>query len=445
MRYSAGNLARIRTVVVLGFCAVGLALFGLLWAKSGGSIPLITGHGYKFSAKFPDLENLGHASDVQMAGVPIGTVQGFSFGPGEVTAHMVLHREGPLHQGATVQIQDKTLIDESYVSVIDGTGPKLKSGTTLPLAATKNFTSLNTVFDSIKPPDQAAAKQLLTEFNSATTGRGQNVNQLLGDLANVGAQGQTVFDVLANQTGDLQQLVRQTGTLLGVLDEGQGQIGDLATSAEQVSRATASSSVALGQSLQELPGVINAAHTASGSIHSISGALTPVAANLQGAAPTLNQALNVLPATTRSLRAILTPLNNALVDAPATLGPLPTTATDVTSLLAPVTNLLSNFNPMVNYFAPYQRDIAAFFSNFDAAAQSHRDANSFYANVEITTLGMSKSFLGLPVPGALPFPTNFQNLYAGIPTNPTPSPGISSTNPIQPGPLPFPHVPQEKY
>lgn len=444
MRYSAGALGRLRTVAVILFLVIGLALFGLLWVKSGGSIPPITGHGYKVSAQFPNIDNLGHASDVEMAGVPIGTVQGFSFGPGEVTAHMVLHREGPLHQGATVQIEEKTLIAESFVQVTDGQGPKIKSGATLPLSATKNFTSFNTVFDAIKPKDQVAARQLLTELNSSTSGRGPDINQLLGDLANVTNQGGTVFSVLAGQTADLQNLVRQTGTLLGVLDEGQGQIGDLSTSAEAVSRATASSSTALAQSIQELPGVINAAHGASGSVEAISNALSPVAANLQAAAPTLNRALIVLPPTTRSLRAVLTPLNNALVDAPATLGPLPTTARDVTNVLAPATNLLSNLNPTVRYLAPYNRDIAAFFSNFNAAAQSHRDANSYFADVETLTTGAAHSILGIPVPG-LPVPINIQSLYAGVVNNPYQAPGASQSNPTAPPPAVYPQVPQEKY
>jgi phospholipid/cholesterol/gamma-HCH transport system substrate-binding protein len=454
MRYSAATLSRLRTVAVSAFVVVGLLLFGLLWAKSGGSIPLITGGGYSFNAQFPNIENLAHASDVDMAGVPIGTVQALNIGKGNVNVHMILHRYGPLHQGAQVQIQDKTLINETFVEVTDGHGPKLPSGSTLPLSAAKNFTSLNTLFDSFQPPTQEAAKSLLTSFNSATDLRGADLNTLLSDLANVGAQGQTVFDVLAAQTTDLRQLVSQTGTLLTVLDEGQGQIGNLASTAEQVSHATATSQAALAQTVQTLPSVIDSAHNASGSIETLSSALTPVALNLQRAAPTLNQALITLPGTTRALRTVLPSLNSTLIDAPPTLKPLPTTAQDLTNLLPSGSNVLSNFNPVVGYLAHgqgggtqaasttqpgtgtgYAKDIAAFFANFNAAAASHKDSNSFYADVEDLTVGQAG---GLPLSGVL------QNLLAGVTgTNPYPAPAQSAVMPPSSSTA-FPSVPQEK-
>ena len=436
MRYSANALSRLRTLAVLAFVIVGLLLFGLLWAKSGGNIPLITGHGYSFNAQFSDIENLAHASDVDMAGVPVGTVQTLQVGKGDVMVHMVLHRNGPLHQGAQVQIQNKTLINETFVEVTDGNGAKLPTGSTLPLSAAKNFTSINTVFNAFPPPTQDAARQLLTSFNSATSGRAGDLSNLLGDLANVGAQGQTVFDVLAAQTSDLQALVRQTGTLMAVLDEGQGQIGDLATSADQVSQATATSQAALAQTVQQLPAVITSAHDASGSIQTLSSALSPVAINLQRAAPTLNQALITLPGTTRALRAMLPSLNSTLVDAPATLRPLPTTAQDLTNLLPSGANVLSNFNPVVHFLEPYNRDIGAFFSNFDAAGHAHQDATSYYADVEAVTAAKSS---GIPILGAL---------QAGIgqlsPGNAYPSPGQSAANPTQPFGGSYPRVPREQ-
>jgi phospholipid/cholesterol/gamma-HCH transport system substrate-binding protein len=436
MRYSANTLSRLRTVSVLAFVVVGLLLFGMLWAKSGGNLPLITGHGYTFNAQFSNIENLAHASDVDMAGVPVGTVQNLQIGKGDVTVHMVLHRNGPLHQGAQVQIQDKTLINETFVEVTDGNGPKLPSGTTLPLSAAKNFTSLNTLFDAFPPPTQDAARQLLTSFNSATYGRSADLSNLLGDLANVGAQGQTVFDVLAAQSGDLQQLVRQTGTLMAVLDEGQGQIGDLATSAEQVSQATATSQAALAQTVQQLPAVITSAHNASGSIETLSSALSPIALNLQRAAPTLNEALITLPGTTNALRTVLPSLNSTLVDAPATLRPLPTTAQNLTNLLPSGANVLSNFNPVVHFLEPYNRDIGAFFSNFDAAGHAHHDATSYYADVEAVTAAQAG---GLPGLGALQ--AGVAGLNGG---NAYPGAGQSATNPTQPFGGSYPSVPREQ-
>lgn len=423
MKLGPDAVRRSRTVTVVVFIVSGLAIFTVLWAKSGGPVPGITGHGYDVSAVFPNVGNLAQAGDVEMAGVPIGTVSGLSINNGQVKVHMILHRAGPLHRGAQVQILQKTLVGETYVQITDGHGPTLPSGSTLPAGAVRNYSDLNTIFNSLRAPTRQAASQLLDELNGSTTGRAADVSQILAGLSNVGSQGQTVFNVLAGQTKDLQTLVRDTGTLLAALDEGQGQIGNLATTAEQISQVTASESQSVTATVNALPPVVTAARNAASSVSSLSSALTPVARNLQAAAPALDGALQQLPATTNSLLAVLPALNGSLDLAPSTLEPLPTTAADAGSLLSPLGSVLSNLNPVVSYLAPYNRDIAAFFSNFSAAV-GHTDGVGKYGVVELQP--------------------NLENLSGGagvgVRTNPYPAPGQSGTAPTASAPASYPHV-----
>lgn len=423
MKLGPDVVRRSRTATVVVFILAGLVIFAVLWAKSGGSIPGVTGHGYDVSAEFPDIANLAPASDVEMAGVPIGTVSGLSVHDGHVDVHMILHRAGPLHRGAKVQILQKTLVGETYVQVTDGKGATLPSGTTLPASAVQNYSDLNQIFDSLNAPTRRAASELLDELHASTAGQGTDLSQILTGLGDIGSQGQTVFDVLAAQNKDLQTLVRDSGTLLAALDEGQGQIGDLASTAEQISRVTAGESKAVTATVEGLPPVITAARNAASSVTSLSAALSPVARNLQASAPALNQALGALPATTDSLLAVLPALNGSLDLAPATLQPLPTTASDAGSLLAPLGDVLSNLNPVVSYLAPYNRDIGAFFANFSAAVD-HTDGVGKYGVVELQ-------------PG-------LENLSAGAGvgsrTDPYPAPGQSGTAPTAPPPASYPHV-----
>lgn len=423
MRIGPDFLRRARTATVVVFIMSGLGIFSVLWAKSGGPIPGVTGHGYQISAQFPNVANLAQASDVEMAGVPIGTVSGLSIHNGHVMVHMVLHRAGPLHRGAQVQILQKTLVGETYVQITDGKGSTLPSGTVLAASADRNYSDLNSLFDSLRAPTRQAASQLLDELNSSTTGQGADLSQILTGLGNVGSQGQTVFNVLAGQTQDLQTLVRDTGTLLAALDEGQGQIGDLATTAQQISSITSAESQSVTSTVNALPPVVTAARNAAASVTALSAALTPVARNLQASAPSLNSALEQLPSTTNSLLAVLPALNGSLDLAPATLQPLPTTAADAGSLLSPLGSVLSNLNPMVSYLAPYNKDIAAFFSNFSAAV-NHSDGVGKYGVVELAP--------------------NLENVSggAGIGThnNPYPAPGQSAKAPTAPPPGSYPHV-----
>ncbi|MGI8753630.1 MAG: hypothetical protein ACR2MN_15225 [Acidimicrobiales bacterium] len=91
------------------------------------------------------------------------------------------------------------------------------------------------------------------------------------------------------------------------------------------------------------------------------------------------------------------------------------TAQDLTNLLSSGSNVLSNFNPAVGYLAHGQgggtqaasttqpgtgtgcaKDIGAFLANVNAAAASHRDSNSSYADVEDLSVGQAG---GLPLCG----------------------------------------------
>lgn len=429
MRYSPRALSRMRTATVMAFIGAGVALFAVLWAKSGGTIPGVTGHGYQISAEFPDISNLAHASTVEMAGVPIGTVSGLHIEPHAVKVDMILHRNGPLHQGATAQILNKTLVGETYVQLTDGNGRTLPSGTALPVSADQNYTSVNQLFNSLRAPTRSAASALLTELNAATAGQSSNLSSVLTGLGQVANQGGTVMSVLANQSADLSQLVSQTATLLGALDEGQGQIAGLASAAQQVTSATAGESGALSQAVQDLPAVITTAHAASGAIQTLSSNLTPIAANLQVAAPPLNQALQTLPGTVHNLLGVLPPLGTALGEAPATLQPLPVTAANLSSLLPPAANLLSNVNPMVAYLDPYKADISAFIANF-ASTWDHYDplGSYFAAYVQPALVGEGHS-----------------GILATSGSNPYPPPGVSGSDPSAPWNGVHPQVPQEHY
>lgn len=368
MRFSAKQLSAARTATVLAFVGGMLTILVVLYVKFGGSLPGVTNTGYKIDAQIPDVQNLVRDSDVEMAGVPIGKVIGLSASGPTDRVTMVLHHNAPLHQGATLQVRAKTLLNETYVQIVDGNGPALPSGTDLAATAVHSETTINDVLNSLDPTVRAKTATLIEELQAATAAQGGNLDQTLAALGDVGRNGGTVFDILANQSGDLQQLVKQTATLLGVLDEGQGQIAQLVTSAQQVNQTTAAAQASVAGTIQALPGLMQAIGGASGSVQTLSTTLQPIAANLAAAAPSLNLDLAELPGVTTQLRQINPALQSVLVAAPATLGPVQTTASDIDTFNPSLAYTLSELNPMVEYLAPYKADIASFASNFGATA-----------------------------------------------------------------------------
>lgn len=430
MRVSAAALSRARTATVLAFVVVSLVIFGELYVKFGGSLPFITGQGYRISADFPNIQNLATNGDVEMAGVPIGKVSAITRHGGKVEVTMILSKSEPLHQGATVQIRPKTLLNETYVQITDGSGATLASKTLLPAGSVATETTLNDVLNSFGPATRKSTGQLLLNLQAATANQGTNLNQVVAGLAQAGRQGESVLDILANQNADLQQLVEQSATLVGTLDEGQGQIGDLASAAQQVSQATSNSAASLAQTVRDLPPLISTVQGDASSVISLSDALAPIAANLKTAAPDLNADLVKLAPDTTELRAILPTLTTTLNEAPATLTPLPATSTNLDNLLPSAATGLANLNPTVAYLAPYNADLAAFIANFGAVAGHVSPGNADFAASQELVNGSLLQDLG------------------NLPTNAGPAPGSNNTAAQSPAPLgnyTYPHIQKEPY
>lgn len=437
MRYSAATLSRLRTATVLVFVVGMLAVLGGLFVKFGGHVPGFTGGGYRIRATLAgeQLQNLVANGDVEMAGVPVGKVQGVGRQGGHEVVTILLHHNAPLHQGATLEVRAKTLLNESYVQLTDGSGAQLPSGATLPLTAVHPQTTLNDVLNALDPAVRAKTQALITELQQATAAQGGNLNQILGGLGDIGRNGSTVFDILANQDADLQQMVKQTATLLGVLDEGQGQIAQLVTSAQQVNQTTAAARSSVAGTIQSLPALMQAVRGAAGSVQLLSTTLSPIAANLDQAAPDLNADLQTLPQVTTELRQLNPILTGALQASPPTLGPVQTTAAQVDQLNPSLAYVLSDLDPMVGYLAPYSRDIGSFISNFGAVAghTSPGFPNYTVAEPELNANSSESPNLVTTQPGGLMADAN-------------PAPGqINGSSSSPSGPQPYTPVQRLKY
>lgn len=377
MRIPGHALPALRTSAVGAFAALAVALFGIMWVNMGGEIPLITG-GYRVIATFDDVQNLAYDSDIREAGVPIGKVRDIRRVDGGVDVVMEIRGAAhPVHEGATVRLRPKTLVEETYIELVDGQGPEIPDGGRLADDAEQTSVQLDDVLNALDDETRADARQLLRSLEEATGGTEDDLARVLGGLGQLGREGGTVLDVLSNQGDDLRGLVAETTQLLAVLDAGEGQIGRLVTAAEAVTSATSASREALASTMSDLPAVVHAAGEAAGPLDSLTKRLAPVTRDLRAASGDLNAALTALPPLTADLRAMLPDLDATLQAAPATLGEVPPVSEMVRGLLPEAEVALADLNPMLGYLEPYGPDIAAFFTNFGQAL-GMSDANGHY-------------------------------------------------------------------
>ncbi|NKQ57734.1 MCE family protein [Amycolatopsis sp. K13G38] len=430
MRISHAALPLIRLLVLLVFTAACAVFFGWLWVNSGGRLPFSSA-GYRTSFTVAAVSNLVNDADVMVAGVPVGKVVEVT--PDGAQAHVTVQLDSdvaPLHQGATVRIRQKTLVEESYVDVHDGGGTPLASGSALPPDAAKPAVELNDVLTSLEGGPRQELAGTLRSLGAATDGTAGDLAAALSGLGELGRQGKGAMDALAAQSDQLKRLTGDAATLVAALDTRQGQIAQLVSDADTLTRATSAGSGDIQTVMRELPGLLTTARSASTGLDQLSAALGPVAANLRTAAPDLDVALRQLPQTAADLRGLLPSLNGVLDRAPATLGRTPVLAADAHQLLPTLNVALGDVNPMLAYLQPYGRDIAAMFTN-TGQALARGDGNGFALRAFL--IFNEQSLSGLPL--------NLNRIPALDKWNPYPAPGQAA----RPGPFngTYPHVRKE--
>ncbi|WP_239071541.1 MlaD family protein [Amycolatopsis sp. SID8362] len=419
MRIPHSAMPVIRLLALVAFAVACVVFFGYLWVNAGGKLPFSSA-GYQVTATFPRVANLVPDSDVMISGVPVGKVAEIKDDGDKAQVTIQLDREYPLHQGVTAQVRNKTLVEETFLQLADGTGPALDSGSALPADAGKPAVGLNDVLASIDPTTRQALASSLRSLGMSTKDSQDSISQALTGLGDLGREGQGALAALSAQSEDLEKLSGNAAVLLAALDSRQGQIAQLVRDADTLTKTTADGGQDLQAVLRELPGVMDKARSASDGLNQLSGSLAPVARNLNSAAPDLSQALEQLPQTAADLRGMLPALNGVLDHAPDTLARVPVVAGDAHQLLPTLNVALGDVNPMLSYLEPYGHDIAATFSNMGQAL-SRGDANG-------TAL---RAFVILNEQSLRGNPLNLNNLTPLDKSNPYPAPGQAA----HPGPF----------
>jgi phospholipid/cholesterol/gamma-HCH transport system substrate-binding protein len=298
----------------------------------------------------------------------------------QVTFVVVMDSAIPLHEGVKVRVGNKSLVGDSHLEIVDGKGPAIPDGSTLPDSAAQTSTQLDDVITDLDPQTRASLASMLRSAGAATAGTEKNVAQLATGLGGLGGPGSAALDALAAQQDDLRQLGRNTAVLMDALDTGQGQIATLVTNAQRVTEAVAGQRGAVETTVRMLPGVLKSAQNASGKVTELSANLQPVAAGLRSASSDLNGSLQKLRPTTADLRGLLPALSDVQDRAPSTFDRLPTLRDDIALVAPSATSLLRDLDPALRYLSPYGTDIGAFFANFNAVFYPD-EAGVFYARL----------------------------------------------------------------
>ena len=372
MNKQVPSLGKILVMVGFALSCFGLLLF--LWLAFGGATPLKP-KGYRIKVSFGEATQLAHEADVRISGVPVGKVKDIETNPttGRSDATIELKPEyAPLPADARAILRQKTLLGETYVELTPGTpkGTPVPDNGRLAQGQVSDTVELDEILRAFDPKTRAAFQTWIQTQAQSIDGRGQDLNDALGNLAPFAEDTTKVLQILNAQKTGVQQLVRNTGEVFDALSERDGQLAGVITNSNRVFATTAARDAELQATFKALPTFERESSTTLRRLSRFAANANPVVTDLRPAARELSPTLVETAKLAPDLKALFRSLDPLIS---ASKKGLPAT----TEFLDALHPLLANFdaplkqlNPILDGAGLYTNEINAFFANSTAATQA---------------------------------------------------------------------------
>jgi phospholipid/cholesterol/gamma-HCH transport system substrate-binding protein len=294
---------------VIGLAAGGYIVINQRFPNPFASFVKVNG---TFSTAAGVVPGLGEP--VNIAGVNVGEITGTSLQGGRAIVHMELKPASlpephVLYRNASATLFPNTPLKDMEVDINPGTpsAGTLPQGGTIPVGQTTTPTDSDELLDSLDADTRTWFASLISELNQGTTGRAQDIKQLLQNLGPTSAQLRQIGDLLADRRQELASIVHNLGVLTQAASTKDVQLQTVVRAGDQAVGALASQDVALRQAITRLPGTLQTTRTTLGDVAQLANALAPTAKKLT---PTARR----LPKTLKDTRTVfegaaLLPLN----------------------------------------------------------------------------------------------------------------------------------------
>ena len=323
---------------------IGLMIF--VWTQFGGTIPF-GAQGYRIHALFKETGLLVPNADVRISGVNVGKVSSVQArGVNSYVTMDLEHQYAPIPTDTRAILRQKTLLGEAYVelSAGNGAGPKFPDGGTIPTAHVEDTQALDQVLGSFDKQTQHNFEALLNGTGTALAGRGQDLNDAIGNLDPAFTELSAVVGALNEQQSALQRVISSSATVLTTVGDRSADVQSLVRAGDQVLSTTAARNTALTATVNALPPFLVELRTTLRTLNTTLGIARPSLAVLRPVAPLLPPALS-------DVIQLSGPAVKLLHEAPSLLS-----AAD--AALPAITRFTTAFKPAVDAILPAARELA---------------------------------------------------------------------------------------
>jgi phospholipid/cholesterol/gamma-HCH transport system substrate-binding protein len=240
----------------------------LVLALVAGIALLLSGDSpYTVKARFQNASQLVKGNEVQVAGMPVGTVQSIDLtddGQAEVT--MTVNDEyAPLRRGSRAIVRQASLsgVANRYVDLQlgDGRETEIADGGRIRSDRTVSNVDLDQLFNIFDPVARIAIQKDLKGFAQMYAGRSEQANDAARLLNPALSSGSRLFTELNRNTPLFERFISETAKLVGDTAEKKDDLAGVVDHLATTSSALASRKAALGEAIGRLPGFMRKTNT----------------------------------------------------------------------------------------------------------------------------------------------------------------------------------------
>jgi phospholipid/cholesterol/gamma-HCH transport system substrate-binding protein len=243
-------VARVAAILAL----IGAVAVVLLLVLGGGS-------SYTVTAEFENASQLVTGNNVNVAGVPVGSVEEISLSDnGQALVKMEISDSAytPLPQGTHAQIRSQSLsgIANRYVDLAlptTNTTQKIASGGTIGQADTTSEVDLDQLFNTLDKPTVSHLQEVIRGFARSYDGVGAKANRGFYYLNPFLSTSRRVFGELNSDQANLEGLVVDGASLMNTLDQKSPEISSLVANLNGMLGTIGSEQSSLASAVGQLP------------------------------------------------------------------------------------------------------------------------------------------------------------------------------------------------
>ena len=357
------SLGRIAAMVAFALSCIGLFIW--MWLSFGGPVPL-NPKGYRFEVAFDEAALLVEQADVRMAGLDVGKVvdKHLDEKRGLTVAEIELDDKfAPIPKDTRAILRQKALLGETYVELTPGSrdGPKLGEGELLPRRAVQESVQIDEIVRVFDRPTRQAFRGWIRELAHAIEkGRGQSLNDALGNLPDFVASGKDVLSVLDSEGPALHRLVRNSGRTLAAVNERRGQLRELVVNANDFFGALASRNDSLAETVFILPTFLGETRATLNRLRRFAHDTRPLVRDLQPVARDLRPTLHDVGRLAPDLKALFRNLGPLIRESKRNLPAAARFVRGAEPVFDALHVYLPELNPILSFLNYQQEQVADF-------------------------------------------------------------------------------------